>query len=115
MPGDDIAYRAFRNDWVGAPDYPPTAAARLSGGQSVVYASWNGSTQTRAWQVLAGPDPDSLSVVVARVNRSGLETAVPTTSPGPYFQVRALDAVGNVLGTSTVVRIGTVADGVGHG
>ncbi|MFD9968742.1 arylsulfotransferase family protein [Streptomyces sp. NPDC059011] len=104
LPGSNISYRAFRNEWIGTPYYPPNAAARASGGDSVVYASWNGSTQTRAWQVLAGPDPDDLSVVVRHAPRSGFETAITTSDPGPYFQVKALDARGRVLKVSKVVR-----------
>ncbi|WP_307821997.1 arylsulfotransferase family protein [Streptomyces coffeae] len=105
MPGSDMSYRAFRNNWTGKPYYPPKAAARARDGGSVVYASWNGSTQTKAWQVLAGPDPDSLSVVVRHARRSGFETAVTTHNPGPYFQVRALDTDGNVLKTSRIVKL----------
>lgn len=103
LPGSNISYRAFRNEWVGTPYYPPSGAVRSDGGGSVVYASWNGSTQTRAWQVLAGSDPDSLSVVVGKAPRSGFETAITTNAPGPYFQVKALNAQGKVLGTSHVV------------
>lgn len=106
LPGSDISYRAFRNAWVGTPADPPSAAVRRgSGGRSVVYASWNGSTQTRAWQVLAGPGPRALSVVVAHAPRTGFETAVTTRSSGPYFQVKALDANGRVLGVSKVVTV----------
>jgi hypothetical protein len=105
LPGSDISYRAFRDKWIGTPYYPPSAAARSAGGHSVVYASWNGSTQTSAWQVLAGSDPKSLSVVVGHALRSGFETAVTTPTPGPYFQVRALDAKGRVIGESRVVKL----------
>ncbi|WP_243769070.1 arylsulfotransferase family protein [Streptomyces cyanogenus] len=105
LPGSNISYRAFRNEWIGTPYYPPSVAVRRSGRGSVVYASWNGSTQTRAWQVLAGPNADSLSVVVKRAERSGFETAVRTGSPGPYFQVRALDAAGKVLRASRIVKL----------
>ncbi|WP_307821770.1 arylsulfotransferase family protein [Streptomyces coffeae] len=104
MPGSDISYRAFRQAWVGTPYYPPKAAVRTRDGHRVVYASWNGSTRTRAWQVLAGPDPRSLSVVVRHAPRAGFETAVTTRGRGPYFQVKALDASGKVLRTSAVVR-----------
>jgi hypothetical protein len=104
MPGSDISYRVFRYKWIGKPYYRPSVAARARGGQSVVYASWNGSTQTRAWQLLAGPDADSLRVVVRHVRRTGFETAIRTSNPGPYFQVRALDAEG-VIGTSHVVTL----------
>lgn len=105
LPGSDISYRAFRNQWTGTPYYPPSAAARAVAGSNVVYASWNGSTETRAWRVLAGSNPHSLSVVVRHAPRSGFETAVTTNSPGPYFQVQALNARGKVLGTSRVVPL----------
>ncbi|MET8026997.1 arylsulfotransferase family protein [Streptomyces avermitilis] len=105
LPGSNISYRAFRNKWVGEPYYPPSAAVQARDGNNVIYASWNGSTQTTAWQVLAGPDPDSLSVVVRHAERAGFETAIPTDNPGPYFQVKALDAKGNVLKSSDVVTL----------
>lgn len=106
MPGSDVSYRAFRYEWTGLPDYPPNAAARAAGGRSLVFASWNGSTETVAWQVLAGPAPDALSVVVGHARRSGFETVIPAASRGPYFEVRALDAAGKVIGTSRVVELG---------
>ncbi|WP_218782323.1 arylsulfotransferase family protein [Streptomyces sp. BR123] len=105
LPGNNISYRAFRNEWIGTPYYPPRAAARADGQGSVVFASWNGSTLTRAWQVLAGPDADSLAVVAKHAERSGFETAVRTDNPGPYFQVRALDAAGKVLRASHIVKL----------
>ncbi|MGR3934537.1 arylsulfotransferase family protein [Streptomyces sp. BRA346] len=109
MPGSNISYRAFRDTWVGTPYYRPAAAVRASGPHSVVYASWNGSTRTRAWQVLAGPNPRSLSVVVGHARRTGFETAVTTPAHGPYFQVRALEAAGKVLRASKVVKLDRTA------
>ncbi|MET9394896.1 arylsulfotransferase family protein [Streptomyces sp. NPDC006624] len=106
LPGANISYRAFRYEWKGTPYYPPRAAVRSGARRNVVYASWNGSTETRAWRVLAGSDPHSLSVAVRRAPRSGFETAVTTNRPGPYFQVQALDARGKVLRTSRVVKLG---------
>lgn len=105
MPGENISYRTFRDQWTGTPTAPPAVAARTTSGQKTVYASWNGSTQTAAWQVLAGPAPDALSVVVDRAARSGFETAISTANPGPYFQVRPLDAAGKTLGTSAVTKL----------
>ncbi|RIV41652.1 hypothetical protein D2L64_02190 [Micromonospora radicis] len=105
MPGENVSYRVLRHEWVGTPHYPPSLAVRRDGGQSVAYASWNGSTLTRAWQVLAGPDPGSLGVVVEHAMRTGFETAVGTADVGPYFQVRALDAERTVLSASAVVRL----------
>ncbi|WP_159073680.1 hypothetical protein [Streptomyces sp. RTd22] len=48
--------------------------------------------------------PRSLSVAVGHARRTGFETAVTTPAPGPYFQVRALDAAGKVLRASKVVK-----------
>jgi hypothetical protein len=69
----------------------------------VVYASWNGSTQTGAWQVLAGPNPGSLSVVVRYAER--VRDRDPDDQPGTVFQVRALNTNGKVLGTSKVTKL----------
>jgi hypothetical protein len=57
-------YRAFRAPWTGIPDYPPAVASRRGAGDAVtVYVSWNGDTQVRSWQILAGSGPSSLHPV----------------------------------------------------
>ena len=103
MPGADISYRTFRQAWTGLPYYPPSLAVQRGRRRVTVDASWNGSTQTAAWQVLAGRGPGSL-VVAGHGRRTGFQTAITVASPGPYFQVRALSASGAVLGTSRVVK-----------
>ncbi|WP_255285446.1 hypothetical protein [Priestia aryabhattai] len=76
-------------------------------GQAIVYASWNGSTETVAWQVLAGPTPFKLAVMVFTAPRTGFETDIHAKTVGPYLQVKALDSCENVIGTSptTYVKI----------
>lgn len=101
MPGADLSYRAFRNTWAGFPSTPPRVAVREAGGRRVVYASWNGSTETAAWLLLAGRFPAVLSPV-ARFPRTGFETAMATDAAGPVYRVKALDAGGRVLATSGV-------------
>ncbi|MFZ5643227.1 MAG: arylsulfotransferase family protein [Bacillota bacterium] len=106
FPGENISYRAFKNIWVGFPLYPPSIAVNLFSKDAViVYASWNGSTETVAWQVLAGPTPDRLSVVVKSTPRTGFETDVYVNSVGPYFQVKALDDLSQIIGISQVVKV----------
>jgi hypothetical protein len=102
MPGDDISYRAFRNTWVGLPLTKPAATVTQVAGQRTVYASWNGSTQTAAWELLAGRTPASLSPV-SITPRTGFQAAIATTAAGPFYQVRALDADGAVLKASAVI------------
>ncbi len=83
FPGHNISYRAFKNKWVGLPYYPPSIAAiRLRDGVTRVYASWNGSTETVAWQVLAGSTRKKLSKV-RRSPRIGFETKIKVNSVGP--------------------------------
>jgi hypothetical protein len=104
LPGPDESYRAYRSTWTGEPVIAPSLAVQGAGGGAQLYASWNGATQVAAWQALAGPSPGSLGAVGAPVARQGFETPLATSSPGPYYAVQALDAVGRVLSTSAVVR-----------
>ncbi len=67
------------------------------------YASWNGATEVASWRVLAGSSASALAPV-ATVARHGFETAIKVSSAGPYVQVQALDASGNVIGTSAAVK-----------
>jgi hypothetical protein len=104
LPGAEHTYRTFRQSWTAVPYYPPSAAARRNGSSTDVYASWNGSTQTVAWRVLAGSSSSSLRVVAARASRAGFETRISVPAHGPYFRVQALDASGKVLRSSAVVH-----------
>ncbi len=93
-------YRAYRFPWVGAPAAAP-AIAQTSGGRNV-YASWNGATEVARWEVLAGASAESLTPAGSAA-RTGFETRIRTDG-GAYVAVRALDAAGQVLGTSKAIR-----------
>lgn len=103
MPGSNYTYRAYRHVWEGTPHYPPTLAVNSKKDQITVYASWNGSTKTAAWKVFAGHSPNHLSEVKT-ADRCGFETAIEVNRDGPYFQVKALNAKGKVIGVSKVVK-----------
>jgi Arylsulfotransferase (ASST) len=104
MPGGNSSYRAYRDNWVGNPYYPPSIAARTVDGQTTIYASWNGSTETASWQVYGGAAPASLSLLTTAA-KSGFETAISVAAAGPYFQVKALGNQGQVLGISKITRL----------
>jgi hypothetical protein len=102
FPAHVESYRDFRFEWTGTPAHPPAFAFQPGGtGAGTVYASWNGATLVASWRVLAGESPASLSTV-ALAPRSGFETsiAVPSGTVGPYVEVQALGAAGQVLGSS---------------
>lgn len=103
MPGTNYSYRAYRNHWVGKPFYPPSIAITSDNGQITVYASWNGSTQTVKWRVYAGAKPKKLCYIRSAV-KSGFETAIPVNAKGPYFQIKAVNAEGRVIGKSKIVK-----------
>jgi hypothetical protein len=105
MPGDNYSYRAYRETWVGMPYYPP-AIALLPGptrGQATLYTSWNGATEVASWEFLAGPNVYAM-LPLQTGPRTGFEASFTTTSPGPFYQTKALDIHGNVIGTSNFLR-----------
>jgi EmrB/QacA subfamily drug resistance transporter len=101
LPGSDLSYRARLEPWAGQPLYPPAGAARVSGGHTTVYASWNGATAVTAWRVLGGASVGTLRPLATSV-RSGFETAIPVASGDREFEVQALDGRGRPIGTSRV-------------
>lgn len=103
FPSPNFSYRAFKNKWVGYPLYPPNIKAEIfCKGVATVYVSWNGSTETTAWKVLAGSTPYILSTVVFSTPLIGFETDIKVPSAGPYFQVYALNAYREIIGISCV-------------
>ena len=104
FPDPNMTYRAWVRPWVGEPLDKPRAAARPGGDGATVVASWNGATEVTRWKVLAASGSGPLTAGGERP-RSGFETAIPVPGDRTRFQVQALDAGGQVLGTSTVVGL----------
>jgi hypothetical protein len=102
MPGENVSYRAFSDQWVGFPLTKPAAVVTQAGGQRTVYASWNGATEDAAWELLAGPNRSSLTPV-SITSRTGFQTPIPMTVASRFYKVRALAADGAVLGSSAVI------------
>jgi hypothetical protein len=98
------SYRAYRFPWAGFPQTPPKAVGVRRGAAMDVYASWNGATEVASWEVLAGPSRTALAAI-GRHLRTGFETRIPVAGRSVYVAVRALDALGRVLGTSAPRRV----------
>jgi hypothetical protein len=100
-PGKDLSYRAlFSSNWVGAPYFPPSGAARKVKGKVTVYASWDGDTQVTSWKILAGSNANHLPVVATKA-KHGFETAITLAKSAKVYKVQAFDAKGHLLRTST--------------
>jgi EmrB/QacA subfamily drug resistance transporter len=105
FPGSDLSYRSMVEQWVGKPLTSPAGAARQAGGETTVYASWNGATEVASWRVLAGSGAGSGSTAgrmsaVATAARSGFETAIGVPQGYKSFELQALTATGRVIGSS---------------
>jgi EmrB/QacA subfamily drug resistance transporter len=97
FPEPDISYRAYVQRWVGRPLDSPRGAARVEGGRTTVYASWNGATEVASWRVLA-------PAAVAVHKKTGFETAIRVDRSLGLVRVQPLDASGRVIGTSKPFR-----------
>ncbi len=98
------SYRAFRFGWTGTPTDQPTVATTSKNGQTTLYASWNGSTETARWQLLAATPTGNLQPVAGVVS-SGFETALPVPPGATTVAVAALDSTGKELSRSAIVSL----------
>ena len=98
-------YRAYKQTWSGNAPGVPLLNVQSSGGRTVARMSWNGATQISSWRVLGGPTGGTLTPV-GSIAWSDLETGLTLGGPvQQQYQVQALDAAGNVLGTSAPVGV----------
>jgi hypothetical protein len=97
-------FRTYLYPWSGqAPGVPSVLAAPGSAGTVSVSVSWNGATEVASWRVLTGASPGALAVA-ATVAKAGFQTTIAAPGAGPYAQVQALGAAGNVLASSATVK-----------
>ena len=98
-PGND-SYRAYRFAWSGRPETAPKVLTTRAGPSVTAKVSWNGATDVAQWQLLAGRTEDTMATV-ATVPKRGFETTLRAQTTARLVAVRALDASGATLGTSS--------------
>jgi hypothetical protein len=104
LPSKTESYRSYRFPWTGTPSGGPSVAAAPHGSATTtVYASWNGATTVASWRVLAGASVATLASA-SSAPKTGFETSISTPGKPAYVAVQALDAAGNVLGTSHAIK-----------
>ncbi|TRM57114.1 ASST-domain-containing protein [Schizophyllum amplum] len=98
------AYRAYRFDWTATPSTPPSLAVTGSDSNRTAYAWWNGATEVATWGLYGSSDSGE-SVNLANATRIDFETPITFEQLEDYtsYTVAALDASGQVLGTSDAV------------
>ncbi len=100
---NEESYRAYKFEWHATPHWPPAIAASKSPSGVEVWASWNGATEVTAWRVLAGSAEDTLAPV-ATVPKTGFETTLNVPGGAAYVEAQALNAAGQVIGNSPVIK-----------
>jgi len=95
-------FRTYFAPWSAQPQTLPAVAAQAVAGKLTVEASWNGATGVSSWRVAAGSSPSALYSSTT-LPASGFQTTLQATG-GPYVQVTALGASGQVLASSAVIR-----------
>ncbi|HET9125244.1 MAG TPA: arylsulfotransferase family protein [Solirubrobacteraceae bacterium] len=111
MPVGQHSYRAYRFPWQGHGEGRPRAGVRTGGdGRLRLYVSWNGTTMTTRWRVLAGRRLRRGSRAVdlrsiAEAPRTGFETAIELGRGSGVLVAVALDAAGRELGRSAPVTV----------
>ncbi|HKP88480.1 MAG TPA: arylsulfotransferase family protein [Thermoleophilaceae bacterium] len=104
-PSGTNSYRAYLMPWRGTPRRRPAIEVRHHGRDGLrAYASWNGSTEVRAWELLGGPGVGRLHRVAVR-RRTGFETELKLGRRPEIVAVRALGAGGKPLRQSRDVRV----------
>ncbi len=102
LPLNVYSYRAYRFQWKGQAQSPPSLAiSNQSRGVVKVYVSWNGATAVSVWRARAGSRPGALRAI-GHSPRTGFETVLTLRHPGRYLDVQALNARGQVIGTSGI-------------
>lgn len=92
------SYRAYRFPWIGRPHTKPAIAVE----GNTLYASWNGATEVKSWQLLGGTEKDDLRPL-RDVPKEGFETAISLPAATAWVAVRALDRLGRSLARSESV------------
>ena len=103
LPKDDGSYRTFRYRWHGDPQTSPTLAVQITSSSKVAaFASWNGATAVKRWELLTGPEEDEMRPI-GSARSTGFETEIDANRASAVYAVRAIDSHGHVLATSEAV------------
>jgi Arylsulfotransferase (ASST) len=96
------SYRGLLLPWRGRPEQAPDLKVDRDSatGKTMVYASWNGDTDTAYWQVHGGASKNAMRPLgIAR--RRAFETAISLGADADgYFAVTAMDETGQPLAQS---------------
>lgn len=102
-------YRAYKFEFTGRPSSPPDVVASVLGTDetdltTTFYVSWNGATDVARWNFYARASEKGRPVLVGNTNKRDFETMYIAKGYLDWVSADAVDADGNVLGSSLVHR-----------
>ncbi|KAJ5952436.1 uncharacterized protein N7479_010849 [Penicillium vulpinum] len=105
-------YRSYKGEFTGRPTAPPDLVASVYGTNSedtttVIYVSWNGATDVVQWKFYAQGSDHKESVLIGTTNKTDFETMFIADGYMDFVSAEAIDADGNVMHTSKIMRTGT--------
>lgn len=106
------SYRSYKYPFIGRPFTPPDMVSSVYGTSeddfmTVFYVSWNGATDIAMWNFYARSEAHGIPVLVGNTRKTDFETLYVANGYLDYVTAEAVDADGNVLGTSDVHRTAT--------
>lgn len=103
------SYRSYKYPFRGRPNTPPDLVASVYGTEesdltTVMFVSWNGATDIASWNFYSQIDAGGIPVIVGTTNKTDFETVYVADGYLDWVSAEALDADGNSLGKSKVIR-----------
>ncbi|KAK3703323.1 hypothetical protein LTR37_014535 [Vermiconidia calcicola] len=111
-------YRGYKYPWIGHPAHSPDVhAAAIDMGSNMtstlVHVSWNGATEVAAWKLYRTNAEGNSDELIASTSRQGFETSLSYPGFATFVILEAIDANGEVLGRSDLVKTIPPANRVG--
>jgi hypothetical protein len=85
LNGTQQSYRAYRLEWEGLPAADPVVFAEKGN----AYASWNGATSVKKWDIYEGTTADNVKYSHTVIN-TGFETEASISSTTRFVKVAAV-------------------------
>lgn len=108
------SYRAFRSNWTGiSSEEPAVLALRKQSGSLLLFVSWSGDTEAKAWQFHLRENKSGQNVNILGVQtRTGFETRFEANETWSWEVLRqysiiaeALDSNGHSIGISRPIQV----------
>ncbi|CAI7593996.1 unnamed protein product [Penicillium glandicola] len=108
-------YRSYKGEFTGRPTAPPDLVASVYGTHdedmmTLIHVSWNGATDVVQWKFYAQAYEGGQSILIGATNKTDFETMFIADGYMDFVSAEAIDAEGNVMHTSEIMRTGAPPD-----